>query len=280
VVTSHNLEYTSPVLVSRFENLQDFFNVHVLAYSLENHADSKGFLYRCVPLIEKYGDKKLLDIDPDLISQLLNDLSGDLKDVTKARYLKAWNKCFNIAKKLSLIEINPCKSVSKPTSIQSGVRILSLAEVDALIEGASAYESCIHPSAILFCLFTGVPLERVRSLEWSWFSDDYSRLKSSGLSERQSIEINLNVVAQAIVKRALNYGGATYIFPALDRGGRAESTHMSKPKRCVNYLRDHIHDETAVSGSFDSFDLRKTYNHRFSNADNDLLSRYLKFVFK
>lgn len=259
-------------------NLKEFFNEYIVPYSLQNHVGSSGFLHRCMPLVEKHGDNVLLDIDASSISKLLNEVSVEFKETTKARYLKAWNKLFNIAKEHDFIEKNPCKSVPKPNAIQSSVRVLSLAEVDALVEGAVAYPSSIHPSAILFGLFTGLPLERIRSLEWSWVSDDFLRLKTSGLSDKKSIDIDLNIVAQAIVKNAVSYAGTTYIFPALDREKKVISTHMSKPKRCFNQLRSCVQDKAGVVESFNSFDLRKTYKHYFQGANNEFLSKYLKLI--
>lgn len=256
-------------LVINVPTVQEFYDDVVVPYSDVKHKDAKGFKQRCKPLIDKYGSKNLSDFQKHWILSLLKDLAIRVSTPTQARYLGAWSKYFNVAISHDYTEKNPCKGIPKPKENPPRERVLSQAEVQALIEAAFSDGNPIHAYVILLCLFTGLRRGNIINIKLSWFNDDYSEVFLPDSKNNKPIHAALNVTAQKLIKLLLPYSDGTYLCPSM-LSTQSEPKHTGKPIKCFARLLKLVQTKTGITDPFQCRDLRRTYASQMLRTNGDI----------
>ncbi len=249
--------------------VKEFYDDVVVPYSDVKHKDAEGFKQRCKPLIDNYGSKNLSDFQKHWILSLLKDLAIRVATPTQARYLAAWSKYFNIAISHDYTEKNPCKGIPKPKENPPRERVLSSAEVPALIEAVFSDSNPIHAFVILLCLFTGLRRGNIINIKLSWFNDDYSEVFLPDSKNSKPIHTALNVTAQKIIKLMLPYSDGTYLCPSMF-STQSEPKHTGKPIKCFARLLKFVQTKTGITDPFQCRDLRRTYASQMLRANGDI----------
>jgi integrase len=248
--------------------IQEFYDDIVAPYSEVKHKDSKGFKKHMEPLLKNYGNKTLTEFQKQWISLLLIELVETVCTPTQARYLARWTKFFNLAIDYDFLDRNPCKGIPKPRENPPRDRVLSLPEINALIEAAMTDIGPVHAGCILLCLFTGLRQGNIRELKISWFNASYTTLSIPDSKSGKPIYTALNSVAQSIVKRGLAYSDGVYLFPA-NNSTALEPKYMSKPTKCMARLVAHVQTRTGITDHFHCHDLRSTHSSLMAQLTGD-----------
>ena len=245
--------------------LRKYYFDLVLPMSLLEHKDSGGFQQRVATLLDAYGDFKLSTVEKRHIITLLNELADGRETSTLARYLAGYSKFFSLAVDIDLIDKNPCKGIKRPKENPSRTRILSPEEVTALIEGIFTYKNPTMALSVLLCLFTGQRQGNIRSIELSWFNDDFTQVRFPTSKSGKPITVYLSPIAIEVIKLALKYSDSTFLFPSHIQG-----QHIGKPTRCIAYLRKFITNKTGIADHWYAHDLRRTFATTQSVTCGDL----------
>jgi len=246
-------------------SVASFYGQYVVSYSQLHHKDSHGFLHNLKLLIGNCGHIQLAKVSKPMIVEAL-------KGVSKGSYnrcLARINKFFNLAIDCGYINHNPCRGIPKLKENAPRDRVLSLSEIQTLIEAALTDINPVHAGCILLCLFIGLRQGNVRELELSWFDADFTTLSIPDSKSGKPVFITLNSVVQFIVKRALAYSDGTYLFPA-SNSTPITPKHMAKPTKCMARLVAQVQAITGVTEHFHCHDLRRTHSSLMLQLTGDI----------
>lgn len=256
-------------LVINTLTLEEFNNDIVDLHADSRLKDPKGFKKHMSFLLEKHADKRLTEFQKQWISLLLIELAKTVSPPTQARYLARWTKFFNLAIEHGFIDSNPCKGIPKPKENPPRDRVLSLSEINALIEAALTDFNPVHAGCILLCLFSALRQSNVRNCRLSWFNDDYTTLSIPDSKSGKPIYLALNSAAQFIVKRTLPYSDGTYLFPS-SVSTPSNPKPMGKPTKCFARLVAFVQAKTNITEHFHCHDLRRTYSSYMLRLSGDI----------
>jgi integrase len=256
-------------LVFDTPTIQEFYEDTVVPLIEASLKDSKGFKKHMQPLLENYGGKTLTEFQKQWASLLILELAQTVSSPTQARYLARWTRFFNLAIERDHIDSNPCKGIPKPKENPPRDRVPSLPEINALTKACLADFNPIHSGCILFCLFSGLRQGSVRGIKLSWFNDAYSTLSIPDSKNGKPIYMDLNSVAQSIVKRVLPYTDGAYLFPSFDSSS-ANPKHMGKPTKCFSRLVASVQAATGITEHFHCHDLRRAYSSYMLRLSGDI----------
>lgn len=247
------------------KTIEDFYYEIVKPLSDLEHKDSYGFQLRLKPLLEAFGKFKLETVKRSHVTALLSTLQEGRKSPTLARFLAAFSSYFSIAIEHDYLSQNPCKKIKRPANNPPRTRTFSRGELEAFIEGAFEYKNPVMAHSVLLCLFTGQRQGNVRSIELSWFSQDYSTLRFPDSKSGKAIEVQLSQVAIELVKMSLPYSDGKYLFPSHIAG-----QYIGKPTRFIAAMRKYVRDKTGISEYWCAHDLRHQFSTTLAQVSGDL----------
>lgn len=146
------------------ENVYNEYVLKKLKYNTRRNYENAYNKY----ILPEFGVRQVGDITPLLIQKFTNKLAKNLKPTTIHGIIACLSKTFNFAIKWGYLEKNPCIGVEKPVQEKNNEELMSLADIEKLVNYFMYEEkNLMHKAAFFLAIGCGLRNSEIRALETS-----------------------------------------------------------------------------------------------------------------
>ncbi len=208
-------EYISNVLSGNaLANIkfEEFINKHFLSYIANHRTSFQSDSSRLRALITQFGRCNLASITVLHVSEYLNGLN--VANSTHNRFRALLSRILSLAVELGLLQTNPVSKTHQKREANVRNRVLSPDEIASFMQHAENDIDPVASIAIRLCLFTGLRLSNVLSINKEDINLGTHSLYVPITKNGTSQTVVLNTTARTFINDALSLGyQSNWLFP-------------------------------------------------------------------
>jgi integrase len=166
------------------ETIHEYFDTKINTMSYKYQKEVRYYL---LFWLNKLGDLPLNEITPKDIVKIRNNIK--VTNATKNRYIAAFSSFFtSCIKEFYILEVNPCKMLTKLKEPRGRTRFLSDSERIALLNACSKIDEELY-LLVLLSITTGARRSELINLEWENYRDSYLHFEHTKNDEQRSVPV-------------------------------------------------------------------------------------------